>query len=82
MSDTSTRGLYGKFIVKRSDGTDAPGEKHDGCTYFVLDLEHDRYAPAALRAYARACEKTHPQLSRDLKAVADGNKLVAQKPAL
>jgi len=82
VSDASTRGLYGKFIVKRSDGTDAPGEKHDGCTYFVLDLEHDKHAASALRAYARSCAKSHPQLARDLVAVADGNKLVAQKPSL
>jgi len=82
MAESSTRGLYNKFIVRRTDGSDAPGEKHDGCTYFVLDLEHDKHALPALRAYARSCESTHPQLARDLIAVADGNKLVAQKPTL
>ena len=49
-----TRGLYRKFEVLRTDGTDAPGEKHFGCDYFVLDLTHDPLAIPALRAYAFA----------------------------
>lgn len=32
------RGLYSKFKVERTDGSSAPGEKHDACEYFVLDL--------------------------------------------
>lgn len=55
--------LFDKFQVTRTDGTSEPGEKHDGCSYFVLDLTHDPYAPAALRRYAIACRRTHPQLS-------------------
>ncbi len=78
----ATRGLYSKFQVRRTDGSSENGGKHDGCTYFVLDLEHDAHAPAALRAYASSCAKSYPQLSRELIAIADGNKYVAQKPAL
>lgn len=65
MSDNA-RGLFGKFHVERTDGTSAPGGKHDGCDYFVLDLSHDPYAYKAIMRYADACALTHPQLSDDL----------------
>lgn len=42
------QGLYAKFIVRRTDGSDAPGGKHHGCDYFVLDVTHDKHAKAAL----------------------------------
>jgi hypothetical protein len=61
------RGLYNKFIVQRADGSDAPGGKHHGCEYFVLDVTHDKYAAAALRAYAEACATEYPLLARDLR---------------
>jgi hypothetical protein len=62
------QGLFNKFIVMRTDGKDAPGEKHHGCAYFVLDLDHDRHAPAAMRSYASVCSETHPALAADLVA--------------
>lgn len=61
------KGLYNKFIVERADGKSAPGEKHDGCEYFVLDLTHDKFAQPALRAYADACAVEYPKLSDDLR---------------
>lgn len=60
------RGLYGKFIVERTDGASAPGKKHDGCDYFVLDLTHDPYALPALKAYMLACRRDYPFLAGDL----------------
>lgn len=66
MADT-TRGLYGKFTVTRTDGTSEPGKKHDGCAYFVLDMSHDKHAAPALRAYADSCEMESPALARDLR---------------
>lgn len=54
------RGLYRKFEVRRVDGS------HDGCRYFVLDVDHDPFAAIALGAYAAVCEDTHPKLARDL----------------
>ena len=60
------QGLFQKFIVTRTDGKDAPGQKHCGCEYFVLDATHDIYAKAALAAYAAACAESHPDLSNDL----------------
>ena len=65
-ADTS-RGLYEKFIVSRKDGKSLPGEKHAGCSYFVLDLTHDRFAWAALDAYAKACATEYPLLAEDLR---------------
>lgn len=60
------QGLFRKFIVQRVDGSDQPGGKHYGCRYFVLDLDHDPHAAAAMRAYAQECATTHPKLSADL----------------
>ena len=62
------RGLYQKFRVERTDGSSAPGGRHDGCRYFVLDLDHDPFAKDALKAYAGACEGRYPALAADLAA--------------
>jgi hypothetical protein len=62
-----TRGIYDKFVVLRTDGQSAVGRKHHGCPYFVLDGRHDPFAPAAMMAYAEACEETHPLLAKDLQ---------------
>lgn len=62
------QGLFRKFDVRRVDGSDAPGGKHHGCRYFVLDLDHDQHAPAAMAAYAKACRATHPVLSAEIDA--------------
>lgn len=67
MGDKS-KGLYNKFAVNRKDGKDAPGEKHDGCEYFVLDLTHDIHALPALQAYSESCEKEYPLLAADLRS--------------
>lgn len=63
------QGIYEKYRVKRVDGRSRPGEKHEHCEYFVLDLhpEHDPHARAALLAYADSCEKEFPRLARDLR---------------
>ena len=67
MSDKD-KGLYNKFSnIERTDGRSAPGEKHHGCEYFVLDLTHDEYAIDALYAYAHSCQKDYPLLSSDLR---------------
>ena len=58
------RGLYQKFIVTRTG--DSSG-KHARCEYFVLDLNHDKHAVAALRAYAESCNEEYPQLAADLR---------------
>ena len=68
MADDRERGLYGKYIVERSDGSSGPGGKHERCDYFVLDLVHDPFAIPSLRAYADACEATLPHLAADLRS--------------
>ena len=68
MSDTHdpNRGVYKKFEVTRTDGSSAEGGKHHGCRYFVLDLDHDPHARAAMEAYAKSVRKTHPKLYADI----------------
>jgi hypothetical protein len=61
------QGLFNKFNVSRTDGSDAPGGKHHGCEYFVMDATHDRYATRALRAYADAVSVMYPQLAEDMR---------------
>jgi hypothetical protein len=59
-------GIYRKFLVERTDGSSAPGGKHENCDYFVLDWAHDKYAVPAAIAYARACKDEYPELAADL----------------
>jgi hypothetical protein len=47
-----------------------PPEKHARCRYYVLDLDHDRFAAPALLAYAAACEVEFPALAADLRRLA------------
>jgi len=62
-----TRGTYEKFYVERIDGQSAMGCKHEGCDYFVIDIDHDPFAAAALTAYADACQDEYPLLAADLR---------------
>ncbi len=71
MGAVKERGLHRKFIVKREDGADKPGGKHDGCLYFVLDLTHDEHALLAIRAYAESCRNEQPELADDLFKILD-----------
>ena len=64
--DQHQQGLYPKFAVTRTDGRDAPGEKHHGADYFVLDLSDDPHALPAIAAYAESCRVDYPQLADDL----------------
>ncbi len=65
MGDT-TRGLYEKFTVTRTDGSSEVTGEHHGCEYFVLDITHDAFALPALRAYAKSCRKKYPLLAKDI----------------
>jgi hypothetical protein len=65
--DDKKRGLYEKFTVSRTDGTSEPGQKHECCEYFVLDIKHDPFAIRALRAYWSACLEEYPLLAADIK---------------
>lgn len=63
------RGLYGKYsVVRRADGADEPGGKHDGCALFVLDLTHDPHARVAALSYADSAEADgYGRLADDLR---------------
>lgn len=58
--------FYKKFEVRRTDGEDLPGKKHENCIYFVIDIVHDKYADCAILAYAIACAADNPELSDNL----------------
>jgi hypothetical protein len=60
-------GLHNKYLVRRRDGSSRRGQKHYGCDYFVLDWKHDKFAVAAMTAYADACEREHPALAIELR---------------
>jgi len=62
-------GLFEKYTVQRTDGTDQPGERHYDCAYFVLDLTHDSAARLAATVYAAVAQNWNPELSRDLKVL-------------
>lgn len=64
-----TKGIYRKFNVERVDGSSGPGRKHEHCRYYVLDLDHDSHAPAAIRAYADSCRADYPALAADMDAI-------------
>lgn len=67
LSGNRTLGVFRKFKVTRTDGGSQRGQKHFGCEYFVLDVDHDPHARAALIAYANACEAAHPLLALDMR---------------
>jgi len=62
------QGLYHKFNISRTDGTDAPGGKHFGDEYFVLNLTTDKHTIPAIAAYAESCADEYPLLASDLRA--------------
>lgn len=62
------QGIFRKFDVRHTDGSSEPGGKHHGCEYFVLDVDHDRHAKAALNAYVLSCQISHPKLAKDMAA--------------
>jgi formylglycine-generating enzyme required for sulfatase activity len=64
--DQKAVGIYQKFNVTRTDGKDAPGGKHFGDEYFVLNLTTDKHALRALDAYADSCAEEYPVLATDL----------------
>lgn len=69
-SDLSNPGLYNKYTVARIDGRSGPGQRHEHCEYFVLDLHHDPFAIPALKAYADAARLSTPRLAADVSASA------------
>lgn len=73
--DQHQLGLYNKFNISRTDGKDAPGEKHHGDQHFVLNLTTDKHSIPALAAYADACAAEYPKLADDLRGIIAGKVL-------
>lgn len=65
--DKTQQGILPKYEVRRTDGKDAPSEKHHGCFLFVLDIDHDEFSRAALSCYAKRCRSEYPLLADDLE---------------
>lgn len=70
MGDDTSRGLYAKYNVERTDGKSAPGQKHSECRTFVLDIEHDEFAQLTIMFYAGLCQTKYPELAKDLIRIA------------
>lgn len=56
------KGLYGKYIVTKTDGE--PTEPQ--AQYFVLRIDTDLHAQKALVTYAKSVKKDDPTLAEDL----------------
>ena len=56
------RGIYGKYLVEKSDGSPVDPK----AIYFTLRLDTDPHARAAVRAYAISCQAENPDLAADL----------------
>lgn len=60
--DSEPKGIYGKYEIRKTDGT----ETDPKAVYFVLRLDTDPWARAAIREYARACQGEQPELAVDI----------------
>ena len=56
------KGLYGKYIIEKSDGTPVDSSAF----YFVLRCDKDEHALAALEAYALSCQDDDSLLAKQL----------------
>lgn len=50
-------GIHHKFNVERTDGSSAPGGKHENCFHWVLDTVHDPFSAPAIQGWAEAAGK-------------------------
>lgn len=56
------RGLYGKYIIFKADGSEGDPE----AKYFVLRVDTDKHARKALLAYANSVKQENPVLAKDI----------------
>lgn len=62
MSDKMKGIYYGKYIIRKSDGTPIDRDEF----YFVLCCNKDKHALAALEAYALSCQDDDSLLAKQL----------------
>lgn len=72
--DKKTEGRFAKYLVRRIDGTDAPGYVHEDSDYFVLDLTNDPFALDAAQTYVEACGSEYPFLAAALQSTIHNNR--------
>ena len=58
----SKRGLYGKYIISKADGSEVDPK----AKYFVLRADTDKHARKALLAYAESVREDNPTLAKDI----------------
>lgn len=59
----SERGIYGKYVISKADGSEIDPE----ACYFVLRLDTDGAARKAMGQYARSCRKENPLLAERIR---------------
>lgn len=62
MDKEEPKGIYGKYIIQKADGS--PTDPH--AVYFTLRLDTDIWARKAMVTYALACEYEQPELAQDI----------------
>jgi hypothetical protein len=62
MDNEEPKGIYGKYVIQKADGS--PVDPH--AVYFTLRLDTDEWARRAMREYAVACGEEQPELARDI----------------
>lgn len=65
MSDYDHKGLYGKYVIQKADGSPVD----PGAIYFTMRIDTDPFSAKAIRAYIEACREEQPELARDLEAL-------------
>lgn len=56
------KGLYNKYKIEKADGTPVDPK----AKYFVLRVDKDPHARAAMRAYSLSVQKDNPVLALDI----------------
>lgn len=59
----SEEGIYGKYIIRKADGSDVDPE----ACYFVLRLDTDEAARKAARQYARSVRRKNSELADQIE---------------
>lgn len=62
------KGIYGKYEIRKTNGKDLDPK----AVYFVLRLDTDPFARAAMLRYAEACQDEAPELARDILVLLGG----------
>jgi len=62
MGDQEPKGIYGKYVIQKADGSPTDPK----AVYFTLRLDTDPFARKAMVTYALVCEYEQPELAQDI----------------